>query len=109
MLRSRCPLGENGTPTTLKDCPAQRRRVPVPIGMCLPSLNLVVCIDRMARHCTVDLQRGRTVVTPAQVNTTLAGWEEHWVSRTGSMPTAMARRFLADLQQLEDTLQAIGL
>lgn len=109
LLAKRFPLGEAGDPPSLKDHPAQRRRVPVPIGIVLPTLGLIVCVDRMAHHATVDMQRCRRLVTPAQVGTTLAGWEGYWESGTGSLPTAKARTFLADLRALEETLAAVGL
>lgn len=103
------PLGEAGDPPSLKDHPAQRRRVPVPIGLVLPTLGLIVCVDRMAHHATIDMQRCRRLVTPAQVGSTLVRWERYWQAGTGSLPTGKARTFLADLRGLEDTLTAVGL
>ena len=109
LLAQRFPLGQPGDPPSVNDNPAQRRRVPVPIGIVLPTLGLIVCVDRLTHHATIDLQRCRRLVTPAQVGTTLAGWERYWQSGTGSLPTAKARTFLKDLRSLEDTLAAVGL
>ncbi|KAK9844376.1 hypothetical protein WJX74_001626 [Apatococcus lobatus] len=108
-LSVRCPLGLSKDPAELKDTASLHRRVPVPAGMVLPSLGLVVCVDRMARHATVDLQRNRRLVTPGEVGTTLAGWDRHWTGRTGTLPTGRARKFLVDMLALEDTLAAVGL
>lgn len=106
---SRHPLGEDGDPAVLRDTPQQRRRVPLPIGLALPSLGLVVCVDRMTRHATVDLQRDRVLVRPSEVGGTLAKWDKHWAHGTGSLPTAAARKFITDLRGLEDTLASVGL
>lgn len=109
LLAARCPLGQAGEPVVVKDGTQLQRRTQVPAGLSLPCLGLVVAVDRMARTATIDLQRNRVLVTPAQVGVTLARWEQFWSEGTGSLPTGKARSFLADLLALEDTLDSVGL